>query len=188
MVTFLLAYLVVTLLPLVLAKAHCYNPSSPFPAPLLQANNDALVSIFRDIKIEIQNAIQNVDPPFNVNTTSFAVEVTSTEETLWGHYRTAPLLGNYTDSEPTHVNPNTAFRIASISKVFTVLAVLLEEKASRLNLRDPITKYITELANDENDGGIRWEDITLESLASQLSGIPRECGLLAECLIGFAAL
>lgn len=173
------AVLIITLLPVVLANAHCYNPSNPFPTPVLQADSDTLISIFRDIDLEIQNAIHSAGPPFGVNKTSFAIEVTSAEETLWDHYYTAPLLGNYTDSEPTCVNPNTAFRIASISKVFTVLAVLLEQKAGRLSLRDPVTKYITELANNKNDRGIKWEDITLESLASQLGGIPRECGFLS---------
>lgn len=177
MTTFVLAYLIITLVPLVLTYSHCYNPSRPFQAPVLQADNNALASTFRDIEIALQNAMHSADPPFNVNTTSFAIEVTSAEQTVWGYYYTAPLLGNYTDSEPTHVNPDTAFRIASISKVFTVLAVLLQERSGHLSLRDPVTKYITDLRSDENDGGIRWEDITLESLASQLSGIPRECGL-----------
>ncbi len=177
MATFCWAYIIINLVPLVLTYLQCYNPSRPFQAPVLQANNNALVSTFRDIENVFQNAMYSADPPFNVNTTSFAIEVTAAEQTLWGHYYTAPLLGNYTDSEPTRVNPSTAFRIASISKVFTVLAVLLQEKAGHLSLRDPITSYITDLRSDKNDEGIRWEDITLESLASQLSGIPRECGL-----------
>lgn len=177
MATFCWAYIIINLVPLVLTYLQCYNPSRPFQAPVLQANNNALVSTFRDIENVFQNAMYSADPPFNVNTTSFAIEVTAAEQTLWGHYYTASLLGNYTDSEPTRVNPSTAFRIASISKVFTVLAVLLQEKAGHLSLRDPITNYITDLRSDKNDEGIRWEDITLESLASQLSGIPRECGL-----------
>ncbi len=172
-----LIYLIITKVPLVLTYSHCYNPSRPFPVPELQADDIALVSRFRDVETEIQNAIYSADPPFNLSITSFTVEVTSAEQTLWGHYHTAPLLGNYTDSEPTRASLNTAFRIASISKVFTVLAVLLQEKAGYLSLRDPVTKYIAELTSNRNESGIKWEDITLESLASQLSGIPRECGL-----------
>lgn len=177
---FFLAYLITTLVPLVLTYSHCYNPSRPFQARVLQADNNALVPAFENIECALQNALDGADPPFNFNTTSFAIEVTSAEQTLWGYYHTAPLLGNYTDSEPTRVNPSTAFRIASISKVFTVLAVLLQEKAGHLNLRDPVTRYITDLLGERNEGGIRWEDITLESLASQLSGIPRECRSLIE--------
>ena len=176
MAPFSVACLLLTFVALVSTNLHCYNPSRPFPASVLRANNNVLEPTFRDIEAELQNALNSADPPFNMNVTSFAVEVTSAEKTLWGHYHTAPLLGNYTDSEPTRVNPNTSFRIASISKVFTVLAALLQEKKGHLSLRDPVTKYIPELANDRKDGKIMWEDITLESLASQLSGIPRECG------------
>ena len=178
------ALLAAAILRLVLAHSHCYIPSRPFPSPLLRPDDDTLVSLLKELEAEISIEGWSDGPcysqPFDANITSFAVEITSAEKTLWGHYHTAPFLGNYTDSEPTRVNPSTAFRIASISKVFTVLAVLLEEKAGRLNVRHPVTKYISELAQDEDDGGIRWEDITLESLASQLSGIPRECKVLRE--------
>ena len=170
-----LACLALNLVPLVLANVHCYHPSRPYPAPILQANDPRLISSFKDLEKELHNGLQDSNPHFNLSTTSFAVEITSTDETLWGQYHTAPLLGNYTDSEPIPVTSNTAFRIASISKVFTVLAALLEEKAGRLSLRDPVTKHVPELTNNGNDGGIMWETITLESLASQLSGIPREC-------------
>ncbi|KAL8848313.1 MAG: hypothetical protein Q9221_006667 [Calogaya cf. arnoldii] len=67
------------------------------------------------------------------------------------------------------------FRIASISKVFTVLAVLIQEKAGNCSLRDPITSHVQELKDRADTGTIDWDAITLETLASQLSGIPREC-------------
>ena len=161
------------------AYSHCYIPSRPYPAPVLRPSDDPLISLLKELNAEIDVEGWSDGPcfshPFDANITSFAVEITSAEQSLWGHYHTAPFLGNYTDSEPTPVNANTAFRIASISKIFTVLAMLLKEKAGHLNMRDSIMKYIPDLAQDEDDDGTRWEDITLESLASQLSGIPREC-------------
>ena len=59
-------------------------------------------------------------------------------------------------------------------KTFTVLGLLYQEKAGNLSLDDPVDKYIEELKEPQN-GTLSWKDITLRSLASQLSGIPREC-------------
>ncbi|KAL9023440.1 MAG: hypothetical protein Q9180_008235, partial [Flavoplaca navasiana] len=44
----------------------------------------------------------------------------------------------------------------------------------KCNLRDPITRYIPELQDRVDIDTIDWDSITLETLASQLSGIPRE--------------
>lgn len=107
--------------------------------------------------------------------TSFAIEVTSARSTLWRSYHTAPQLGEYPGSQDITVDGDKAFRIASISKVFTVLAILLQQQEGNLSMKDPVTKYIPELAEGSNDGGTQWDKISLESLASQLSGIAREC-------------
>ena len=68
---------------------------------------------------------------------------------------------------------DTRFRIASITKTFTTLALLQQHAAGNLSLEDSIDKYVHEL-QDKDDFSIPWKDITLRSLASQLSGIPRE--------------
>ena len=170
-----LSYLVYLALTLSRVYSYCSYPSRPYPAPILQLDDEALISNLKDIEAELNTGLHGSNPFFNSTTTSFAVEITSSKKTLWGKYYTAPLLGDYTDSQPSPVTSNTAFRIASISKVFTVLATLLEEKAGHLNLRDPVTKYIPELMRNTTEEGLMWETITLESLASQLSGIPRDC-------------
>ena len=158
-----------------LASPACFAPSHPFPAPALNVQTSSLTSLFAKINASFQSALQGKHVSWNTSTTSFAVEVTSAEETLWGSYHTAPVLGNYTDSSPTQVTGDTYFRIASITKLFTVLAVLLQQKAGNMSLQDPIVKYIPELLVGQKEGGIQWDQITLESMASQLSGIPREC-------------
>lgn len=50
-------------------------------------------------------------------------------------------------------------------------AILLK---SGLSLDDSITKYLPKLAR--NDSPVRWENISLGALASQLSGIPPNYG------------
>lgn len=147
--------------------ASCVNPSNPFPPPFLQPTDETLSKLFSDLEHDFSNA--GCEKQWNPNTTSFAVEITSAESTLWSTYHTASkrVSGNVTG--------DTYFRIASITKVFTVLAILLLQSDGKLTLQDPITKYIPELNQGGNMGNIEWGSITLESLASQLSGIPRDC-------------
>lgn len=53
-----------------------------------------------------------------------------------------------------------------MTKVFTVLAVLLQEN---MHLDDPITMYVPELETQE-----RWKDVTLRMLAGQHGGVYRD--------------
>jgi CubicO group peptidase (beta-lactamase class C family) len=70
------------------------------------------------------------------------------------------------------VSPSTIFHIASVSKQFTVFAVLLLEEEGKLNFDDDIRKYISEVP----DFG---EVITLRHLASHTSGMRDQWNLLA---------
>jgi CubicO group peptidase (beta-lactamase class C family) len=78
------------------------------------------------------------------------------------------------------VSVNSIFRIGSISKLFTVYAFLLN---GGLELWErPVTEYVPELRqlshNSDNCSdldSVRWEEVTLGSLASQMSGIGRDC-------------
>ncbi|HWY33336.1 MAG TPA: serine hydrolase domain-containing protein, partial [Nitrosopumilaceae archaeon] len=62
------------------------------------------------------------------------------------------------------ITPVSVFHIASVSKQFTVFAILLLEKEGKLSLDDDIRKYIPELP----DYGYK---ITLRNLANHTSGI-----------------
>ena len=155
--------------------SSCFAPSEPFPPPVLGHTTPDLISFFSELEDSIRETLRASNPPWNTSITSFAIDVTSANETLWHTDYTAPKLGHYADGKFTNVSGNTAFRIASISKVFTVLAILLQEQEGKLSMRDPVTKYLPELRQNDIEAGIRWDSISLESLASQLSGVPREC-------------
>ena len=159
------------------SSSSCINPSEPFPVPSLSHDDPRLQTLFSNLDDSIKNVIAQGKAPWNTTVTSFAIEVTSAKNTLWRHYHTAPELGNYTALPNSfQVDGEKAFRIASISKVFTTLAALLLEQSGKLNMRDPVTKYLPDLINGNTEGGIPWGKISLESLASQLSGIFREYG------------
>lgn len=55
-------------------------------------------------------------------------------------------LGSGNTGRPQPVGPDTRFRVASMSKSFTALAVLKLRDAGRLALEDPVEKYIPQFA------------------------------------------
>lgn len=63
------------------------------------------------------------------------------------------------------VNLNTVFEIGSVSKQFTATAIMLLVKQGKLNLDDPIQKYIPNLPGE-------WLGITIHHLLTHTSGIP----------------
>jgi len=65
--------------------------------------------------------------------------------------------------------PQTVFRIASNTKQFTAAAIMKLQEQGRLNVTDPITKYIP-------DAPPQWKDIKIYQLLNMTSGMPREGG------------
>ncbi|MCW5516642.1 serine hydrolase domain-containing protein [Muriicola sp. Z0-33] len=70
------------------------------------------------------------------------------------------------------ITPGSIFHIASVSKQFTVFAILLLEKQGKLSLEDDIRKYVPEVP----DFG---KTITLRHLATHTSGLRDQWNLLA---------
>ncbi len=68
--------------------------------------------------------------------------------------------------------PATAFRIASISKTFTAHALMQLRDAGKLQLDDPVTKWIPELKLAKVDP--QSPAITIRQLLTHTAGIPRE--------------
>jgi len=65
--------------------------------------------------------------------------------------------------------PSTVFGIASMTKSFTALAILLLEEAGRLRLTDPVRRHLPEFRTPEP----KWSSkITLHHLLCHTSGLP----------------
>lgn len=63
------------------------------------------------------------------------------------------------------VTTNTVFRIGSVSKQFVATAIMMLVEEGKLNLDDPVSKYL--------DGTPRrWKKITIRNLLTHTSGIP----------------
>ncbi|MGZ4908032.1 MAG: serine hydrolase [Halobacteriota archaeon] len=76
-------------------------------------------------------------------------------------------MANYASCVPN--TPQTVFPIASNTKQFTAAAVMKLQEQGRLNVTDPITKYIP-------DAPSQWKDIKVYQLMNFTSGMPREGG------------
>ena len=63
------------------------------------------------------------------------------------------------------VTPNTAFRIASLTKQFTAIAIMMLKEKGRLSYNDPLSKFFPELPKYA-------DSITIRNLLTHTSGIP----------------
>ncbi|KAL2398027.1 putative hydrolase M10 [Exophiala dermatitidis] len=163
------------------AAAECRYQSPAFPAPDYSQPIPELQKAFRQIEASITSLINSPNHP-EFNSSSYSIEVTSAQKTLWTTFHTA------VDKDPERpgadtVDGSSVYRIASITKTFTVLGILQQQALGNLHLDNPVVKYIPELAattpttpgnQNAKTPQIQWENITLHSLASQLSGIPRD--------------
>lgn len=75
-------------------------------------------------------------------------------------------------AKKTPAGPTTAYRIASISKLFTATAIMQLRDAGKLQLDDPVAKYLPwfKIKNAHTQGPV----ITVRHLITHTSGMPRE--------------
>ena len=75
----------------------------------------------------------------------------------------------------TPASPQTVYRVGSITKVFTATALMQLRDAGKLNLDDPIEKYLPEFKIKSRFPDAR--PVTFRQVASHYSGLPREAPL-----------
>lgn len=164
------------------AKQNCplYGLGYPNPTNLLaQAGIQTVRTLLDSAFTEnIDNANQTGSERF-----SYSVEVFSAdeEEPLWSHHWTAPNLKTLNSTGVSEVDGDTVYRLGSVTKIFTILTFLAEAGDSMWN--EPITKYIPEIKalvttgvdNSHSISTPDWDAITIGALASQMSGLARDC-------------
>jgi CubicO group peptidase (beta-lactamase class C family) len=111
------------------------------------------------------------DGTFNRSSSSISIDVfsTYTNRSIFSYYYAAPALEVALTQGV--LNDATIQRIGSVSKLFTVYALIA--KGGLGIFQDPVTKYIPELAgNPANDSlnKLHFESLTIEALASHISG------------------
>jgi CubicO group peptidase (beta-lactamase class C family) len=144
----------------------------PLHGPAYPAPTDVASPAFVAAKAKWDEALAS-HPQVNKTAISFAVEFYSAGKdggTIHRSFNTADHQKGKVD-----VGPDTLFRVHSISKVITVYAIL--SKLGYKHWHDPVTKWVPELVKDGNDpiSDVDWDEVTLGSLASSMSGISRSC-------------
>jgi CubicO group peptidase (beta-lactamase class C family) len=162
------------LLPENSAGSDCPLAGPAYPAPSQRSES----AVFRDAVYNLNIKLADPSSALKMNATAWAVALFSAKEnkTLYEQYYTPSV-----NVSVREVNIDSIFRLASMTKVFTVWTFLAMLGDGRFN--DPITKYIPELSvqcRDDVDylyndiDHVRWEDVTVGELASQSSGITRD--------------
>lgn len=161
--------------------ADLLGPS--YPAPVDLSSNDSLVtSSWRNASSIIEQRVSGIGSDGSWNNITFSLGMFSLyddDATTLQFHHTSPEIAISTHGTRS-VNADSIYRIASVTKVFTVLAGLLE-----LSLTDwerPLTELIPTLAKFAKESSadssavdtVEWDKITPSSLAAQIAGVPRD--------------
>lgn len=129
-------------------QAYCPPPGPLLPPPRVLSNSTRFTvpdTVFADL-------------PW-ASDTSFAIKASVGDVTVFKHEHSAP------GREVGQSLLETSLRIGSVTKTFTMLAILLS--ADKIKLSDSITKFIPELSEHA------YKDVTIAALASHTSGLGR---------------
>ena len=61
--------------------------------------------------------------------------------------------------------PQTVFRLGSVTKQFTAMAIMILQERGKLRVSDPVCQYLT-------DCPAAWQPLTIRHLLTHTSGIP----------------
>ncbi len=152
-------------------------PQGPvFPAPTWLAEHPLMRATLANLTAQLdaftsgRSGIIN-GWPFAPNITylSFGLRSIHDDGLRLEHHHMPTGSRNVSFGTTTALNGDSVNRIASISKVFTVLLVLQQQGA--VSLDDAITKYVPELAAaaaNESVSAVDWSRVTIGGLASHL--------------------
>lgn len=160
--------------------AQEWNPSDACPllGPALYKDFDLTnSSSFTNATAAFPDVIKSLFDSGAVNSSlaSFVIDVysTHTNQSLYTytHKATAPARN---ESFPAEINDGTIFRVGSVSKLYTVYAILAHAKS--LDVFDlPVTQFLPELAGNEpgnaTNPAVVWEKVTVGALASHQAGL-----------------
>ena len=190
------------LLPMCITAALTDFLGPTYPAPIdLTSNNSLIPASWKNLTSTFDAYLKKGNqstasklPLSGVEKVTFSVGLFSIDDPaaakLQYHY-TSPEIANATQGT-TQVNGDSIYRIASVSKLFTVFAGLLQLTDEDWNR--PLTDIIPGLAEHaagtaagEEDAvyKIQWDKITPWALASQLAGVPALALVAADILFEY---
>lgn len=152
-----------------LPSDDCILLGPMFPAEFDITTTDA----FRNAAESFPRAINSLFSNGTLNETgvTFAIDVfsTATNNTIYSYYHSGSALDSYLSTGD--LNDNTMFRIGSVTKLFTVYAIIVH--SGWQIMEKGVVEILPELKGNKGSDPldrIVWEDITVGALAAQLGG------------------
>jgi CubicO group peptidase (beta-lactamase class C family) len=143
----------------------CPPLGAVLPQPQAPSQNAAVKLATQKLKSTIDS---NFSSQLNSSAISIIVKSIHEDKPLFTYHFTPPVLSGI---GTTSIDENTIFRVGSLSKMFPALAVL---QTKSIHTDDSVLEYIPELqgtAASTSAEAIPWEDVTVDSLMTQLSGL-----------------
>ncbi|KAK3498710.1 beta-lactamase/transpeptidase-like protein [Neurospora crassa] len=148
------------------AAPNCPPLGPVFEKPRNFKSNAAIRAALANLTETFQARDEDNSAAVRSNITSYSLEV------------------NITNGGVKKTDADTVYRLGSLTKIFTVYTWLVQDGDAKWN--EPISKYVSELAKaadkakDDPVGNVAWGEVTVGSLAGQLSGAVRDYGLMGE--------
>lgn len=168
-----------------LAAPNCPPLGPTFEKPRNFASSTAIRAAVANLTETLTARDQDTSPAVRADTTSYGIEVFSTSKdypVVFSWHHTAPSLAASNNDNTMGVSKADAdavYRLGSLTKIFTVYTWLAQDGDSKWN--EPITRYVPELAaaadkaKTDPVANVPWDEVTIGSLAGQLSGAIRDC-------------
>ncbi|EGO52229.1 hypothetical protein NEUTE1DRAFT_56027 [Neurospora tetrasperma FGSC 2508] len=165
------------------AAPNCPPLGPVFEKPRNFKSSVAIRAALANLTETFQARDEDNSAAVRANITSYSLEVFSISDTdpvifSWHHTAPAHASSNITNGGVKKTDADTVYRLGSLTKIFTVYTWLVQDGDVKWN--EPITKYVPELAKaadkakDDPVGNVAWGEVTVGSLAGQLSGAVRD--------------
>lgn len=138
------------------------------PSPQSPSQSQTVKDAIDSLRLDLDGIFSS-----KFNTSGVSIGVKSIHETnlLLDYHYTPPKLSGIGVEE---IDKYTIYRVGSVSKMMPALAVL---QNSNINLKASVLEYLPDLKNRaelHSIHSIHWQDITIQSLAAHLSGLPTD--------------
>jgi CubicO group peptidase (beta-lactamase class C family) len=142
----------------------CPPHGAVLPAPKSPGKTDYIKSAAE----ELTAALDKFTAGYNTSGISVQARSIHEDKPFFSYHHTPAVLSDVGVSE---IDSDTIYRVGSVSKMITALAVLLIED---LDLNASVLDFLPELADvtyDDDVEAVDWEHVTVQSLANHLSGL-----------------
>lgn len=165
---FLVSALLATAVTLTSAKL-CPPLGRTLPPPQSPSSNAGVKSAATSLANELQTLFSST---LKASGVSVSVKSLHEDAPLFNYHFTPPVLSGVGTSK---IDEHTIYRVGSISKMMPALAAL---QRSEIDMHASVLKYLPDLRTKTHVHpdihAIPWEDITVDSLASHLAGLPTD--------------